>query len=711
MTLSQRTILIIVSTFIALLFILAITSDIILLRSFAALERVVVADNIQKVRNEIEESYDELLATSHEFGNTISSRGHISIDKLAVTSLQNSHVDLVICFSQSKQVLASLIAGDDARKSPGEIERIFTQLSAIIPLAQNNPGKSLRGLIMLDDTPMQLVLRQLPESDVLLMVGRYLDEDEVNRITSLTEFMLDLVPIADGPNAADVTAALAAFSRGNEKHVQVINRNTIAGYSLFKDFFDRPVLVAKISEERLLYEQGKASIIYVLSSLFVAVSVICCVMLFFIRGTILNRLSSLTQNVSHVTTQRDISARLPVSDQQDELKDLAVSINGMLDSLENAEKGLRESEERYRMLFERAPDAIIIVGLEGDESGRIAAANQAAADQHGYTVEELCALRIYDLNSAGTNKMTREIMATIAAGEWVTAEIWRRKKDGTSFPIEMNAGLIRIGGKKYILGFDRDITQRKITEVTDHLHMEQIRQLNDELSRKAIDLAAANNELETFNYSVSHDMRGPLTRISGYCQLLLDDDSGLDPVVREYVSRIHEANTWLNEMIDALLHLAQVTRIEIVSDSVNLSSIAEAVLKELTLECPDRSVRTVIEPNIVVAGDSRLLKMVMINLLNNAWKYSALKSDAVIEFGLYRSGSDPVYYIRDNGAGFDMKDSNKLFRVFARLHDSGQFAGTGIGLATVQRIIFRHGGRIWAEAEAGSGATLFFTLP
>ncbi len=711
MTLSQRTILIIVSTFIALLFILAITSDIILLRSFAALERVVVADNIQKVRNEIEESYDELLATSHEFGNTISSRGHISIDKLAVTSLQNSHVDLVICFSQSKQVLASRIAGDDARKSPGEIERIFTQLSAIVPLAQNNPGASLRGLIVLDDTPMQLVLRQLPESDVLLMVGRYLDEDEVNRITSLTEFMLDLVPIADGPNAADITAALAAFSRGNEKHVQVINRNTIAGYSLFKDFFDRPVLVAKISEERLLYEQGKASIIYVLSSLFIAVSVICCVMLFFIRGTILNRLSSLTQNVSHVTTQRDISARLPVSDQQDELKDLAVSINGMLDSLENADKGLRESEERYRMLFERAPDAIVIVGLEGDESGRIVAANQAAADQHGYTVEELCALRIYDLNSAGTNKMTREIMATIAAGEWVTAEIWHRKKDGTRFPIEMNAGLIRIGGKKYILGFDRDITQRKITEVTDHLHMEQIRQLNDELSRKAIDLAAANNELETFNYSVSHDMRGPLTRISGYCQLLLDDDSDLEPVVREYVSRIYESNTWLNEMIDALLHLAQVTRIEIVSDSVNLSSIAEAVLKELTLECPDRSVRTVIEPNIVVAGDSRLLKMVMINLLNNAWKYSALKSDAVIEFGVYRSESAPVYYIRDNGAGFDMKDSNKLFRVFARLHDSGQFAGTGIGLATVQRIIFRHGGQIWAEAEAGSGATLFFTLP
>lgn len=711
MTLSQRTILIIVSTFIALLFILAVTSDIILLKSFTALERVVVADNIQKIRNEIEESYDELLASSHEFGEITASRGYQSLSKLPVITLRNHHVDLVVCFSSGKQVMASLVAGNDARKSPVEIKRIFTQLGEIVPLAQNNIGDSLRGLIVLDGTPLQLVLSPLPDSDLLLMVGRYLDNDEVNRITSLTEFMLDLVPVSSGQNSPDIAAALAAFSRGDKSHVQVVSQNTIAGYTLFKDFFDRPALVAKISEERLLYEQGMATIMYVLSSLFVAGGVFCCVMLFFVRGTILNRLSSLTQNVSYVTTQRNISTRLPVSGPQDELNYLAVSINGMLESLENSDKDLRESEERYRMLFERAPDAIIIIGLEGDEAGQVVAANQAAADQHGYTVDELCGLSIHDLNNSETNKIAGDIMATIAAGQWVTAEIWHRKKDGTQFPIEVHAGLIKIDGKKYILGFDRDITQRKITEETDHMYLEQIRRLNDELSRKAIDLAAANNELETFNYSVSHDMRGPLTRISGYCQLLLDDDSGLDPDVREYIARIYESETWLNEMIDALLHLEHVTRAEIVSGSVNLSAITEAALKELTLECPDRSVKTRIEPDIVVAGDTRLLKMVMINLLNNAWKYSALKSDAMIEFGVDRSGPDPVYYVRDNGAGFDMKDSGKLFRVFSRLHDSSLFNGTGIGLATVQRIIFRHGGRIWAEAEVGTGATFYFTLP
>lgn len=711
MTLSQRTILIIVSTFIALLFILAVTSDIILLKSFAALERVVVADNIQKVRNEIEASYDELLASSREFGSTVSQNGNLSINRLPVTSLQNRHIDLVICFSHSKQVMASLFLDTDARKRPDENGRVINQLGAIVPLAQKNPGDSLRGLVVLEGKPLQLVLSPLPDSELLLMVGRYLDVDEVNRIITVTEFVLDLVPISEGRNAPDVTAALAAFSDGDDSHVRVLNRDTVAGYTLFKDLFDRPALIARISEERLLYAQGKATIMYVITSLFVAGGVFCFVMLFFIRGTILNRLASLTQNVSDVTSQRDITARLPVSDQQDELKDLTVSINGMLDSLENSDKVLRESEERYRMLFERAPDVIMIIGLEGDEAGRIMAANQAAADQNGYTVDELLRMRIYDLNSAETNKISGDIAASIIAGEWVTAELWHRKKDGTQFPVEIHAGLIKINGKKYILGFDRDITQRKITEEADHMYLEQIRQLNDELSRKAIDLAAANNELETFNYSVSHDMRGPLTRISGYCQLLLDEGGDLDPGVKEYITRIYESGLWLNEMIDALLHLAQVTRAEIVSERVNLSAIAEACLKELSLECPARSVRTRIEPDVIVFGDSRLLKMVMINLLNNAWKYSALRNDALIEFGVDQTGTEPVYYTRDNGAGFDMKDADKLFRVFTRLHDSSRFAGSGIGLATVQRIIFRHGGHIWAEAEAGTGATFFFTLP
>ena len=710
MTLSQRTILIIVSTFIALLFILAVTSDVILLESFARLERIVVADNIQKVRNEIDESYEELRALSHELEATVAVQGYTPLTKLSDVFLQSRHIDIIVCFSLDMQVMASHQLNNGTPKHPLDPALVISELGRIIPLVRITPGEPRSGLILVDSVPLQLVISQLPGRDRLLVTGRYLDAGETNRITAVTEFALELVPVAAAGNAPDITAALEAVSQGDETPVLVVNQDEVAGYSLFKDILDRPCLFAKITEERLLYNQGRASIIYVLTALFMAGGVFCCVMLFFIRKTILKRLAALTERVFRISTEGSISVRLPVSGRQDELNALAVSINGMLDSLENAEKDLRESEERYRMLFDRAPDAIIIIGLEGDEAGLIVAANQAAADLHGYTLNEICQLRIHDLNTAETNVIADDMITAIVAGEWKTAEIWHKKKDGTQFPIEVHAGLIKVGGKKYILGFDRDITQRKITEETDHMHYEEVRQLNDELSKKAIELAAANNELETFNYSVSHDMRGPLTRISGYCQLLLDDDSTLDSDAREYVSRIYESEMWLNEMIDALLDLAQLTRVEIISGNVNLSAIAEEVLKELALENPERSVRTIVVPNSFVAGDLRLLKMVMINLLGNAWKYSSLKKDAVIEFGVEQTETGPVYFVRDNGDGFDMKHADKLFRVFSRLHSSSTFAGTGIGLATVQRIIFRHGGRIWAEAQPGTGATFFFTL-
>jgi PAS domain S-box-containing protein len=700
----------IVSTFIALLFILAVTSDVILLKSFAALERTVVADNMQIVRNEIDESYDELRAFADELAATVSTGGYSHLTKLPAIFLRSRKVDIVICLSHDMQVITLQQLDSDSQNRPVHPAHVISALDGIVPLARKSPGEPLCGLIFVDNVPIQLAISQLPANGCLLVAGRYLAVDEINRIIALTEFVLDLVPVSAKQNAPDITAALAAVSRGDENPVLVVNQDEVAGYSLFKDIFGRPCLFAKITEERLLYNQGKASIVYVLTALFVAGGVFCCAMLFFMRETILKRLAAVTQKVARITTQGDISVRLPVSGRQDELSALAVSINGMLDSLENAEKDVRESEERYRMLFDRAPDAIIIIGVEDEEAGRIVAANQAAADLHGYTVDEMCQMHIKDLNTAETNKTSADLTASVIDGEWVKAEIWHLKKDGTQFPIEIHAGIMVSGGKKYILGFDRDITQRKISEEVDQMYLERIRHLNDKLSLKAIELATANNDLETFNYSVSHDMRGPLTRISGYCQLLLDADSTLDSHAKEYVTRIYESETWLNEMIDALLHLAQLTRIEIISGCVNLSAIAEEVLKELTLENPERSVTIHIEPNIVVSGDTRLLKMVMINLLGNAWKYSSRKKVTLIEFGAEQTETSQVYYVRDNGDGFDMKEVGKLFRVFTRLHASSEFAGTGIGLATVRRIILRHGGQIWAEAQPGVGATFFFTL-
>lgn len=720
MSLSQRTILIIVSTFIALLFILATTSDLILLSSYSALEKKDISSHTRHILNHIDDKLNQLELSAREAAGHLKEAGGVSMSfgresrQLFTEHYMRSHGIDFAAFYDGDGRLAVISGFDCEKNEPCPVPAGQQQaIAGLVPRVASNEGAA-QGVVNIDGSPLMVAFTCVKDGNGkkrgVVVAGWFIDSVELDRIFRASGASVTVHDLKS-PLAADVKKAAAVINSGGNMYAAVVDTTSVAGYFTLTDVFGQPSFIVRAVEQRLLYEHGKATIAYIFMALFLAGGVFCCVMLLFVRGTILTRLQSLTSRVRRITEMRDISERVPLSGHQDELYTLAVSINSMLDSLEHAEAGMRESEERYRMLFERAPDAIVIIGLEGDEAGRIVAANQAAADQHGYTVDELLSLRIYDLNSAEANKAAGDVMGAIASGEWVTTEVWHRKKDGTQFPIEVHAGLIKIGGKKYILGFDRDITQRKITEETDHLYIEQIRQLNDELNRKAIDLAAANNELETFNYSVSHDMRGPLTRISGYCQLLLDDDSPLDPDARKYIARIYDSETWLNEMIDALLHLSQITRAEIVSGTVNLSAVAEETVKELTLECPDRSVSTRIEPDVVVNGDSRLLKMVMINLLNNAWKYSALKSNTLIEFGADRSGPDPVYYVRDNGAGFDMKDSDKLFRVFTRLHDSSSFAGTGIGLATVQRIIFRHGGRIWAEAEAGTGATFFFTLP
>ena len=721
MTLSQRTILIIVSTFIALLFVLATTSDIILLSSFSALEKNDIASHSRHISNQFDDKLKQLSLSAQEIAEPLNGAGARLMSSARVPGLlptehflRAHRLDIAAVYDAAGRAIS--IRGFDCEKNRScpVADGQRKALDSIVSRFISNGMAAQQGVVNLDGSPLMSAFVEIKDRTGIkrgiVATGWYIDRVEIEQILRESGAAIEVSDL-NGSLAPDVEKAAWELDQGAAAYTGVVDATTVAGYFILKDVFGQPSFIVRAAEGRLLYEHGKATIAYIVTALLLAGGVLGGVMLAFVRGTILTRLQTLTSKVQQITETHDISVRVPLSKHQDELQTLTASINSMLDALERAEAVIRDSEERYRMLFERAPDAIMIIGVEDDEAGRVIAANEAAAEQHGYSVDELVGFSIYDLNTPETNKTAKKHIAQIAAGEWINTELWHKKKDGTSFPIEVHAGLIRIGGKKYILGFDRDITQRKITEQTDQMHLEQIRQLNERLSRKAIDLAAANNELETFNYSVSHDMRGPLTRISGYCQLLLDDDVALEPRVKEYITRIYESELWLNEMIDALLHLAQLTRAELVSSRVNLSDVAHEIINDLSLEYPGRSVRAIIEPGVVVAGDSRLLKMVMGNLLGNAWKYSAEKSETLIEFGVTRAETGPVYFVRDNGAGFDMKHLGKLFRVFTRLHDSSQFEGTGIGLATVQRIIFRHGGRVWAEAEPGIGATFFFTLP
>jgi signal transduction histidine kinase len=225
-------------------------------------------------------------------------------------------------------------------------------------------------------------------------------------------------------------------------------------------------------------------------------------------------------------------------------------------------------------------------------------------------------------------------------------------------------------------------------------------------------LEATNNELEAFSYSVSHDLRTPLRGIDGFSQALLEDyKDRLDGQGVEYLHRVRAASQRMALLIDDMLQLSRVTRTPLRNEQVDLSSIVAAIASELQEANPQRRVTFQIADGVVVRGDSHLLRLALTNFINNAWKFTARHPRAIIEFGATNHNGTPTYYVRDDGAGFDMAYADKLFGAFQRLHSATEFEGTGIGLATVQRIIHRHGGKVWAEGQIEKGATFYFTLP
>ena len=242
--------------------------------------------------------------------------------------------------------------------------------------------------------------------------------------------------------------------------------------------------------------------------------------------------------------------------------------------------------------------------------------------------------------------------------------------------------------------------------------LQDLADTEEALSQRTIQLEAANRELESFSYSVSHDLQAPLRRISSFSEVLQQQyRSDLTALGQHYLNRIQANSQRMSELIDALLQLSRVTRSQMKSIDVNLSAIALDIVEELRLSNPERQVEVTIAPNLQAKGDPQLLKIVLNNLFDNAWKYTSKRRHGKIEFGAISDPQQPpTYYLQDNGAGFDSKYVDKLFTAFQRLHTEEEFPGTGIGLATVQRIIYRHGGRVWAQGECDRGATIYFSL-
>jgi signal transduction histidine kinase len=304
----------------------------------------------------------------------------------------------------------------------------------------------------------------------------------------------------------------------------------------------------------------------------------------------------------------------------------------------------------------------------------------------------------------------RESVAIADRDGHINFESEHQRKDGTCFPVRIDLTVIRNdeGDSVSRVAFVQDLTTQKRAE-------QEIRQLNAELEKRVRDrtaqLEAANKELEAFAYSVSHDLRAPLRGIDGWSLALAEDYAGqLDSRAHQYVDRVRSETQRMGLLIDDLLQLSRVTRTEMQSLPVDLSTVARTIAARLNEANPDRQLEFVIEPGLRGVGDARLLEIALTNLFSNAVKFTGPHARARIEFGQADYNGRLCFYVRDDGVGFDVAYADRLFRAFQRLHKTSEFPGTGIGLAIVQRVIHRHGGRVWAESQIDRGAKFLFTL-
>ena len=369
------------------------------------------------------------------------------------------------------------------------------------------------------------------------------------------------------------------------------------------------------------------------------------------------------------------------------------------------QEALSRSEERYRAVVEQSAEGLYLV--DGG-TRRILETNPALQNMLGYTAGELRGMALHEIVAHAREDVEANVERTLREGTRFIRERGYRRKDGSVVEVEIAASAIDYGEKRVICAAVRDITERKRAE-------EAMRRFNEELEdrvrRRTAQLQAANEELEAMSSSVSHDLRAPLRAMTGFAQILMEDyGDGLDEAGRDYLIRIQEAGQRMGVMIDGLLDLSRFTRREMRREEVDLSALAGGVVEDLRRADPQRRARFAVAEGLSVVGDAGLLRVMLENLLENAWKFTSKEPEALIEFGAAEREGRPTYYVRDNGAGFDEAYAERIFDPFRRLHGDDEFGGTGVGLATVARIVRRHGGSLWAEGEVGRGATFFFTL-
>ena len=714
MTLRKKTLIIIGAILISLIAILYAVSQSILMGSFLELEEQNTQKNVGRAQNALSDDISSLVTMTRDWGtwddtyNFIENANTEYIEANPTDeTIKGLRVNVMLFINSSGQIIFSKAFDLQKEQEMPVPQSLLGYISpGSILVHHQDTNSSVNGIILLPEGPMLIssepILTSQREGPIrgALVWGRYLDSAEIDMLAKTTSLSLTVHRLDEPQMPSDFAAARLSLSGDKPIFVHPLNGESVAGYALVEDIYGTPVLMLRADMPRSIYQQGQSSLLYFVS-LIVAVGLVFVVaILLLLERLVLSPLSRLSASVSSIASSGDLSPRVLMKG-NDELARLGGEINKMLGALEHSHEALRESEEKFKRLVEDMNDGYFVV-----QDSKVVFANVRSAEMLGHPEAEITNKPEEGLLTPEVIKGLSEMQVRESSGEAAPQQYEMKliRRDSTARTVELGARLINYGGRPAVSVVMRDITERRKAE-------EALAQQAQELARSNNELSAVNKELEAFSYSVSHDLRAPLRSVDGFSKAILEDYADkLDEQGKDYLQRVRAASQRMAQLIDDLLNLSRVTRSDMRCEPVNLSALAQTIAEELKKTQPGRQVEFVIKEGLTVNGDARLLKLVLENLLSNSWKFTAKHTSARIEFGVERPDGKFAYVVRDDGAGFDMAYVEKLFTPFQRLHAPTEFLGTGIGLALVQRIIHRHGGRVWAKGEVEKGAKIYFTL-